>query len=130
YQKSQTRTLLLGGCGGLQTVVALSPDHATSTDRKSPLAKRDRRPTVGELWHARETVPQHRESLLWSHDLHAADGYKPLWHGLRTMPHLPSAGLPLPSGTGDLRSGIGGTVGRPCHNRGSSLCFGPMTSMQ
>src|SRR5439155_3224451 len=48
-----------------------------------------------------------------------------LWHGLLTVPHAPTAGLPSSTEAGDLRSGPWhgretvpqrGTVGRPCHN--------------
>src|SRR5262249_58908159 len=37
-----------------------------------------------------------------------------LWHGLLTVLLPLTAGLPVPPGRGDLRSGRG-TVGRPCH---------------
>src|SRR5262249_47731168 len=50
---------------------------------------------------------------------HTRMGHSPrwLWHGLPTVPRRPTAGLPVfPRRTGDLRSGEGGTVGRPCHN--------------
>ena len=40
-----------------------------------------------------------------------------LWHGLLTVPPVPTEGLPRPDATRRPSVGASGTVRRPCHNR-------------